>query len=185
MMIFSDRPFEMGDEIIVDAQRGSVETVGFRSTRVRTGDGYLVTIPNGELANKVIVNVSKRGNLLRSFNLGLPYDLTPEKLERAVAIVKEVLADRAEFRPGLPPRVFLNDLTASSANLSITYWFHPADWWKFVAFNEQVNLDILRRFRAEGISLAYPTQSVHLAAEPGQNADQDDSQTADDDQQSS
>ena len=91
-MIFSDRPFELGDEIKVDAIGGTVESVGFRSTRLRTNEGFLVAISNGELASKTIVNVSKRPSLLRQFTLPLSYDLPPEKLERAAQIVAELLA---------------------------------------------------------------------------------------------
>jgi len=162
VMIFGDRPFELGDEIIVDAFRGNVEQVGMRSTRFRTGDGHLITIPNGELASKTIVNVSRRKGLIRNMNLPLSYDLPPEKAERAVALVKEILAGRAELDPHTPPQVFLSDLTATSMTLLVTYRFLPPDWWRFVAFNESVNLEILRRFQAEEIRLAYPAQTIYL-----------------------
>lgn len=162
LMIFGDRPFELGDEIIVDAFRGNVERVGLRSTRFRTGDGYLVTMPNGELASKTIVNVSRRPTLTRNLNLPLSYDLPPEKAERAVAIVKEILRGRQEIPPLSPAQVFLSELTNTSMTLAISYQVSPPNWWSFVAFNESVNLEILRRFRAEDIHLAYPTQTVHL-----------------------
>lgn len=165
LMIFGDRPFELGDEIIVDAFRGNVERVGLRSTRFRTGDGYLVTMPNGELASKTIVNVSRRPTLTRNLNLPLSYDLPPEKAERAVAIVKEILRGRQEIPPLSPAQVFLSELTNTSMTLAISYQVSPPDWWTFVAFNESVNLEILRRFRAEDIYLAYPTQTVHLRSD--------------------
>lgn len=170
LMIFGDRPFELGDEIIVDTFRGNVERVGLRSTRFRTGDGYLVTMPNGELANKTIVNVSRRPGLSRNLNLPLSYDLPPEKAERAAAIVKEILHDRKELSLLSPPQVFLSDLTNTAMTLAISYQVSPPDWWRFVAFNESVNLEILRRFRAEDIQLAYPTQTVHLRSDepPGE-----------------
>jgi len=165
VMIFGDRPFELGDEIIVDAFRGNVEMVGIRSTRFRTGDGHLITIPNGELANKTIVNVSRRQALTRNLNLPLSYEMPPEKAERAVAIVKEILAGRPELNTQSPPQVFLSELTATSMTLLVNYLVSPPDWWRFVAFNEFVNLEILRRFRAEEIRLAYPTQTIHLRSD--------------------
>lgn len=172
MMIFGDRPFELGDEIIVDTFRGNVERVGLRSTRFRTGDGYLITIPNGELASKTIVNVSRRPTLARTLNLPLSYEVSPDKAERAVAIVKEILQGRPELAPSSPPQVFVSDLTSTSMTLMINYQVSPPDWWKFVAFNESVNLEILRRFRAEEIRLAFPTQTVHLRSDefPGGGA---------------
>jgi MscS family membrane protein len=156
IMIFSDRPFEMGDAIIVDGRDGSVETVGFRSTRLRTPDGYLLTIPNGDLANKAIVNVSRRPNLLRKMNLLLPLDLSAEKTAQALAIVKAVLEQHEGMNDQLPPRVFFSDFTPGGLALSINYWYHPPDWWKFMEFGERVNFEILRRFEAEGIRLVDP-----------------------------
>ncbi|HEX4145593.1 MAG TPA: mechanosensitive ion channel family protein [Pirellulales bacterium] len=165
LMIFSDRPFELGDEIRVDAIGGTVESVGFRSTRLRTNEGFLVAISNGELANKTIVNVSKRPSLLRQFSLPLSYDLPPEKLERAARIVAELLRDHEGSRAAKPPRVFLGDFTPSAVNLTVSYWYFSTDWWRFLEFNQRTNLEILRRFAAEGIRLAYPTQTIRL--EPG------------------
>jgi MscS family membrane protein len=166
LMIFSDRPFELGDEIKIDATGGSVESVGFRSTRFRTADGFLVTIPNGELASKTIVNISKRRSLNRQFNLALSYELSPDKVERALAIVKEILHDHEGSDSNSPPRVFLSDFAPSALNLSVAYWYAPTDWWRFVAFNERVNFEILRRFAAEDITLAFPTQTIRLKTDP-------------------
>ena len=162
LMIFSDRPFDLGDEIKVDAIGGTVESVGFRSTRLRTGEGFLVAISNGELANKTIINVSKRPSLYRQFTLPLSYDLPPEKLTRAGEIVAEILHDHEGSRAANPPRVFIGDFTPSAINLSVSYWYFPADWWRFCAFNQRTNLEILRRFAAEEIRLAYPTQAIRL-----------------------
>ena len=162
LMIFSDRPFELGEEIKVGDIGGTVEAVGFRSTRFRTADGFLVTMPNGDLAGKTIVNISKRSTLGRQFNLSLAADLPPDKVERAAAIVKEILHEHEGSRADSPPRVFLTDLTPGALNLSVAYWYSPPDWWRFVAFNERVNLEILRRLSAEGIALALSTQTVRL-----------------------
>ncbi len=162
LMIFSDRPFELGEEIKIGDIGGTVEAVGFRSTRFRTAEGFLVTFPNGDLAGKTIVNLSKRSNLGRQFNLVLAADLPAEKVERAAAIVKEILQDHEGLQADSPPRVFLTDVTPGGLNLSVAYWYTPPDWWRFVAFNERVNLEILRRLAAEQIGLALPTQTVRL-----------------------
>jgi MscS family membrane protein len=162
LMIFSDRPFELGEEIKVGDIGGTVEAVGFRSTRFRTADGFLVTIPNGDLAGKTIINISKRSTLGRQFTLALTPDLPPDKVQRATEIVKEILHEHEGSTADAPPRVFLTDLTPSALNLSVSYWYSPPDWWKFVAFNERVNLEILRRLAAEEIRLALSTQTVRL-----------------------
>jgi len=160
IMIFSDRPFELGDAITVDGRDGSVESVGLRSTRLRTPEGHLLTIPNGDLANKPIINVSRRPNLLRKMNLVVAADLPAEKLASALAIVKEILHDHEGMREPLVPRIFLSEIAGGGMSLSVNYWYHPPDWWKFMEFNERVNFEILRRFSAEGITLVTPPKPV-------------------------
>lgn len=166
LVLLGDKPFELGDRVMVDSLDGVVESLGFRSTRIRTLDGHLVTYPNGELANKVITNVSRRPFIRRILNIGLPYDTPPEKVARAVAILKDLLDQHEGMRPELPPRIFFNDFNAASLNLQIIYWFHPPDYWLFQAFNERVNMEILRRFNDEGIEFAFPTQTLFVASDP-------------------
>lgn len=166
LVLLADKPFELGDRINVDKVDGVIETVGLRSTRIRTLDGHLVTFPNGELANKTIINISKRPFIRRVMDLSIPYDTPPEKIERAVQIVKEVLNQHEGMKPELPPRVFFAEFAPAALNLRAIYWFHPPDYWAFMAFSERINLELVRRFNAEGIEFAFPTQTVYLAADP-------------------
>ncbi|HDL77399.1 MAG TPA: mechanosensitive ion channel family protein [Lentisphaerae bacterium] len=166
LVIFADKPFELGDRIVVDGFDGPVEEVGFRSTRIRTLDGHLVTIPNGELANKTIQNIGKRPYIRRVANITITYDTPPEKVQRAVDIIKEILKDHEGMHPDLPPRVFFNEFNDASLNILVIYWYHPPDYWAFQQFNERVNMEILRRFNAEGIEFAFPTQTLYLAGDP-------------------
>lgn len=166
LVLLSDKPFEIGDRIVVDGFDGAVEEVGFRSTRLRTLEGHLVTLPNGELANKTIQNIGKRPHIRRVLDLGLTYDTPPEKVQRALEIVKELLKDHEGGRPEFPPRVFFNDFSSASLNLRVLYWYAPPDFWAYMAFTERLNLEILRRFGAEGIELAFPTQTLYLAGDP-------------------
>ncbi len=166
LVIFADKPFELGDRIVVDGFDGPVEEVGFRSTRIRTLEGHLVTIPNGELANKTIQNIGKRPYIRRVANITITYDTPPEKVQRAVEIIKEILKDHEGMHPDLPPRVFFNEFNDASLNILVIYWYHPPDYWAFQQFNERVNMEILRRFNAEGIEFAFPTQTLYLAGDP-------------------
>ena len=168
LVIFADKPFQIGERVVVDATDGVIEEVGFRSTRIRTLDGHLVTIPNGELANKAIQNIGRRPYIRRVMNVAITYGTPPAKVQRAVDIIKELLQDHEGMKPELPPRVVFNDLTATALNILVIYWFHPPDFWAFQAFNERFNLQLLERFNAEGISFAFPTQTVHLVqSSPG------------------
>ena len=165
LVIFADKPFELGDRIVVDGFDGPVEEVGFRSTRIRTLDGHLVTIPNGELANKTIENIGKRRYIRRIVNIGVTYDTSPEKMTRALEIIREVLKDHEGMLPDFPPRVYFNDFGESSLNIIVIYWYHPPSYWDFMAFNERFNMEILRRFNAEGIEFAFPTQTLYVAGD--------------------
>ena len=166
LVIFADKPFELGDRVVVDGSDGVVELVGFRSTRIRTLDGHLITVPNGELANKMIRNISRRPYIKRVANLTLTYDTPPEKVQRAVDIIKELLADHEGMSPDFPPRVIFNEFNAASLNILVIYWYTPPDYWKAMAFGEKFNMELLRRFNAEGIDFAFPTQTLYLAGDP-------------------
>jgi MscS family membrane protein len=171
IVILADKPFELGDRIVVDNFDGPVERVGFRSTRLRTLDGHVVTLPNGELANKIILNITRRPFIRRVLNVAIPYNTPPEKVQRALDIVREILADHEGMKPELPPRIVLNELASAALNILVIYWYHPPDYWRYMAFTQRFNLELLRRFNEEGIAFAFPTQTVYLAqAEPGGGA---------------
>lgn len=162
IVICSDKPFDLNERIRVDEFDGPVEHVGFRSTRIRTLDGHLVTIPNGELANKSIENISRRPHIKRLFHIDITYATPPEKVNLALQIIKDLLNDHEGMHPDFPPRVYFEDFAESALKILVIYWYHPADYWEFKAFNERVNLSLLERFNAEGIEFAFPTQTLYL-----------------------
>jgi len=166
LMLFVDKPFEMGDRIVVSGYDGPVEEVGLRSTRIRTLDGHLVTIPNGDLAHEKIQNISKRPFIKRIANITITYDTPPEKVERAVEIIQDILDHHEGMSSDRPPRVVFNEFQDSALNILVIYWYSPPNYWDFLAFNQRVNLEILRRFNEEGIEFAFPTQTLFMAGDP-------------------
>ncbi len=166
LVIFADKPFELGDRILVDGHDGPVEQVGFRSTRIRTLEGHIVTIPNGELANRTIQNIGKRPYIRRIMNITITYDTPSDKIDRALEILKDILKDHEGMHSDFPPRAYFNEFNDASLNLFAIYWYHPPDWWGFCAFSERVNKEVFRRFNEEGIDFAFPTQTLHLAGDP-------------------
>ncbi|MGD9159822.1 MAG: mechanosensitive ion channel family protein [Desulfobacteraceae bacterium] len=165
IILFVDKPFEIGNRIVVDEHDGMVETVGMRSTKIRTLDGHLVTIPNGELANKMIRNIGKRPYIKRTANITITYDTPPEKIDRALEIIKEMLDNHEGMDENLPPRVYFSELNADSLNIMVLYWYHPPDYWAYMNFSEKFNRELFRRFNEEGIDFAFPTQTVYLAGD--------------------
>ncbi len=171
MMIYADRPFELGDRIVIDGHDGPVESVGFRSTRIRTLDGHLVTVPNGEMAYKTIQNVGKRPYIRRIMNIRVAYDTPPEKVRRALAILRELLTDHEGMKEEFPPRVFLHDFLETAINIRAIYWFHPPAYWDYCDFSEGLNLEIVERFGAAGIRFALPAQRLFLESGPEKPVD--------------
>jgi MscS family membrane protein len=165
LMIFADKPFNVGELINLDNKLGVIMEVGVRTTKIKTLDGHMLTVPNGNLANMTIHNIGKRQFIRRVFDVTITYDTPPEKADRAVEILKEILEDHEGMNPDMPPRVFFDELNADSLNLKCFYWYHPPDYWEYMQFTEWVNREIFRRFNDEGIDFAFPTQTIHLAGD--------------------
>jgi len=161
--IFADRPFAMGERVRIGQHDGMIEEVGFRSTRIRTLDGHQVTIPNATVANEMVENVGRRPFIRRVLDVTITYDTPPRKVQRAVDIIKEMLQARCEhFHPDFPPRVYFNEFNAASLNIVVYYWFVPPDWWQYLQFTHDFNMELLERYNQEGIEFAFPTQTIYV-----------------------
>ena len=165
LMILADRPYRVGQRIIVRDNDGIVQQIGLRSTKIRLLRGPQVTIPNEEMARAEIENVARRQYIRRSSNITIRYDTPPEKVEKAVDIIKEILDDHEGMDAKRPPRVYFTEFNPDSLNISMMYWYHPGKLWKSRAFSQKVNLKIMQEFRKEGIKFAYPTTTTYLAQE--------------------
>jgi len=162
--IFADRPFQIGELVKIGEYRGPVEEVGFRSTRIRTLRGHLVTIPNSMITNSTVENIGRRPFIRRRSNITITYGSGHTKAKKAVEIIKEVLAGVPEVNadPEKPPRVYFSDFNDWSLNIYMSYWVKPADYWLYHTVNERVNLEIMKRFEAEQIEFAFPTQTLYV-----------------------
>ena len=162
--IFADKPFQIDELVKIDGHLGPVEEVGFRSTRIRTLQGHLVTVPNSVVANSIVENVGRRPFIRRTSNITITYDSGAAKAERAVTIIKEILAELPEINSDQKklPRVYFNDFNDWSLNIYMSYWVRPADYWLYQQVNEKVNLEMMKRFEAEQIEFAFPSQTLYL-----------------------
>jgi MscS family membrane protein len=162
--IFTDRPFQMGELVKIGGHYGPVEEVGFRSTRVRTLEGHLVTIPNSIITSSTVENVGKRPYIRRTSNITITYDSGHTKTKKAVEIIKEVLGEVPEINtdPDRPPRVYFSDFNDWSLNLYMSYWVKPPDYWWYQQVNESINFEIMKRFEAEQIEFAFPSQTLYV-----------------------
>lgn len=163
IMIMLDKPFIVGQVVKVEDYHGTVEKIGFRSTRIRTMEGNLVSIPNEKVAVGNVNNITSRPHIRRLTNITITYDTPPDKVDRAVSIIKEILDNHEGMHPDFPPKVFFDEFNDVSLNIKVIYWYYPPEYWNFMAFSEKVNLKILRAFEAEGIEFAFPTTTTYLA----------------------
>ena len=170
-----DRPYVVGQWIGYQGYSGTVEEIGFRSTRLRIFDGALVTIPNSDIVNGSVKNYSLRPYIRRHMNVTLPYDTPVEKLQQAVQIIKDIL-ESSEFRESVhdaanptwyPPRVHFNEFNAASLNIQVYYYYRPTtDYWAYMAYSERFNLALMQAYEKAGIEFSFPTQTLYLAGDP-------------------
>lgn len=163
LTILFDKPFQVGERIKIGDMDGFVEVVGIRSCRVRTLEGHVVTIPNKNIVNTPLENISLRPNLRWMTNIGIRYDTPAEKIEKAVSIIEQILENHEGMHVDYLPRVFFNGFNDSGLNIFIIAWYHPPDWWNFQEWVQKTCLQITRRFREEGIEFAFPARTVYLA----------------------
>ena len=157
--ILVDRPFKVGDRIRLDAVDGVVEAIGFRSTRVRNLDGHLVVIPNKTMGAATITNVDARPTIKTEMNIGLTYDTTAAQVQRAVQILEEVYKPHPKTADLV---ISFNKFESSSLNILVVHWWDSKDFKEYLRGFQLLNLELKRRFDAEGISFAFPTQTIHL-----------------------
>ena len=174
LTIILDRPFLIGERICFAGYDGIIEEIGFRSTKVRTLTGHLVTIPNSNIVNDPVENIGRRPTIRRTINVTITYDTPRAKIEEAVEIIRRIL-DAPDMREPihpvingdeLVPRVFFNDLGSTSLNIFVIYWYAPPNYWDYMEHAQQFNLRLFEEFEQAGIEFAFPTQTLYLAGDP-------------------
>ena len=164
LSIVLDRPFEIGDFIIVGAEMGTVERIGLKSTRVRALSGELIIFSNADLLQSRILNYKQRQQRRVVFDIGVTYQTPADQVAAIPGMVREIVEvqeharfDRGHFRSFGP----------SSLDFQFVYTMMVPDFAIAADTQQTINLAILRRFEAEGIEFAYPTQTLFV--ERGEN----------------
>ncbi len=166
MMIILDRPYRVGERIVVKDYDGVVEEIGLRSTKIRLLTGHLATIPNEEMAKTDIENIGRRLHIRRIQDLAIPYETSIEKVEKALEIVRTALTDHEGMDPDFPPRTYFTEFHRDCLNLRMIYWYQPPNYWDFLAFSEKLNVGIMREFEAAAIEFALPTTTTYMTQVP-------------------
>mgnify|MGYP005995040689 CR=1 FL=1 len=157
IMIFLDKPFKIGERIQIDGFDGTVEEVGLRSTRVRTLEGRLLIINNSTFSDNTVVNVSAEHTRKVVLNLGMTYDTTPEQMQQSMDILKEIVIAH--------PAIETEDASIGfnaygDFALGILFVYRIKKEGDILQTQTEINLEILKRFNAEGLEFAFPTQTI-------------------------
>ncbi|MDR9418670.1 mechanosensitive ion channel family protein [Gracilimonas sp.] len=159
--IFMDRPFKIGDWIKVGNVEGTVEEVGFRSTRVRTFYNSLVSVPNSNIANTDIDNLGLRKYRRLKTVLNLTYSTTPEQMEAFVEGIKAIVKANKHFRQEMY-EVHFNSFGAHSLDVLVYVFFDVPDWSTELQQRHNFLLEVLRLAKEVGVEFAFPTQTLHM-----------------------
>ena len=159
--IISDKAFEVGDYIKLGSLEGTVEDINLRSTKLRTLDNALTIIPNSTVSNGEIVNVTKAHKRRILETIGVTYDTSDEKLKRAIEILEDILQKNSEIYGDYV--VFLDTLADSSINKKMNAYVKTNNYVKFLKIKEIVMLEVIKRFREEGIDFAFPSRTLYMA----------------------
>ena len=160
--VLLDKPFELGDWIIVDGNEGTVEDVGFRSTRIRTFYDSLITVPNRAFVTAVVDNQGRRRYRRIKTTLGLTYDTPPEKVEAFCAGVRTIIENHPYTRKDYF-HVYFNGFGASSLDILLYCFVATPDWGTELREKHRLFADVLRLAERLEVSFAFPTQTLHMA----------------------
>jgi MscS family membrane protein len=165
LAIGMDQPFRVGDFVLVEGTLGTVEAVGMRSTRIRTLDRTLVTLPNGKLADMRIESFAARDRYRLFVTLALVYSTTAAQMRQLMAGIREVLRAHPTLGPEAPVVRFSN-LAASSLEVEVMAWLSARDFDDFCEQRGELYLRFMEVVERAGASFAFPTRTVHVASLP-------------------
>ena len=161
--IFLDKPFKIGDAVRIEGRDGRVEAIGLRSTRVRTSDGFLLTIPNKSIGNTIVANITSRPTIKTEINIGITYDTTAKQLQSALEIVRDIYASHPKTQNAV---ITFNKFEESSLNIQIVHWHKSDVWAAYMRSLEEMNLELKKRFDSAGVNFAFPTRTLYLSQKP-------------------
>jgi MscS family membrane protein len=155
-----DQPLRVGDFVKVDGTLGTVEAIGLRSTRIRTLDRTIVTIPNGKLADMQVETFAVRDRIRMAVVVGLEYGTTVAQMRAVLAEIEGYLRAHPKVWPDVIVRFV--GYGASSLDLDVWAWFQTTDFAEFRDIRQEVLLGIMEIVEKNGCSFAFPTRTVHL-----------------------
>ncbi len=168
--LYGDRPVGVGDFCRFGDKIGTVEEIGIRSTRVRTLDRTVITIPNAEFSNLQLENYAKRDRMRLFAMIGVRYETTPEQLRYILVEIRKLLYAHERVTPD-PARIRFVGFGAYSLDLEIFAYVDTSDWNEFLGIREDIYLRIMDIIEASGTGFAFPSQTLYLGRDGGLSAE--------------
>ncbi|WP_245586259.1 mechanosensitive ion channel family protein [Solimonas soli] len=159
LSIVIDKPFVVGDFIIVDDYMGTVEHVGLKTTRLRSLGGEQLVFSNSDLLKSRLRNYKRMRERRVVFKFGILYETPVAKLEKIADQVREIVVAQPTVRFD---RAHFASFGESSYDFEVVYWMLDPDFNKYMDTQQAINLAMVRKFEAEGIGFAYPTRMLHV-----------------------
>ena len=166
LMIFIDKPFQIGDWITSGEIDGNVEEVGFRSSRIRTFRNSLMSVPNGKLADRTIDNHGLRKYRRFYTQIAVTYDTPPELLQTFIDGLVQIVMNHPHTRKDYY-NIFLNDMASFSLNIMFYIFFEVPNWTEELKARHEVLMEILMLGEKLEVNFAFPTQTLHMENFPG------------------
>lgn len=180
-VIFFDRPFEIGDFIVVDDKSGTVEYVGIKTTRLKSLGGEQLVFSNTDLTNSRLHNYKRMERRRVVFKLGVIYETPESKLKLIPGLIKSIIENQEDV---LFDRAHFSSYEASSLDFEVCYYVLSSDYTRYMDIQQHVNFRIMEEFEKLDIGFAYPTQTLYLpeleksmrrTEKPGDRAGKDES----------
>lgn len=164
VVIITEKPFKLGDWIQTPSVEGFVEDISFRSTRIRTFADSVIVLPNATLANEPIENWTKMGKRQITFDVNILYSTPTEKIKKCVDRIEKMLYEDESVDNELIIVKF-NTFSDSSLDIFLYFFTIPTGWIEHMNVKEAINFKILQVLEEEGVSIAFPTRTLHISKE--------------------
>ncbi|MEW6510918.1 MAG: mechanosensitive ion channel family protein [Bacteroidota bacterium] len=163
LSIALDKPFVIGDFIVVDEFLGTVDHIGLKTTRMRSLSGEEVIFSNTDLLKSRIRNFKRMYERRVVFGIGVTYETPHDRLAGIPAILKRILESHTDVRFD---RAHFKEFADSSLNFEVVYFVTTPDYNRYMDIQQSINLEIYRQFHAAGIAFAYPTRTIYVQNPP-------------------
>lgn len=159
-----DQPFRVGDFVKIEDFVGTVEAIGLRSTRFRTLDRTLISIPNGRLADMRLESFTARDRMRLACTIGVVYGTSAAQMREVLGGLERALRAHPRIWPDAVV-VRFKEFAASTLDIEVMAWFQTPDWSEFQLIRQEVLLQFMEVIERAGTSFAFPTRTVHVVAE--------------------